>query len=466
MAPQGAEAPAQYGPRIAAIIVYLYLGQFLSKQRTAQALAELFGIPLSSGTVAGITARAAGRLGGFLEHARDQIAASDVAGFDETGFRVNGKLHWVHCARTGKYTLLMVHPRRGTEAMEAMGVLPRFDRVAVHDAWAPYDTYTAPDHQLCCAHALRELQAVTDVAAGDRWCWATQAAEALTAMQALVAEAIRQGRHAPDPATLAAQIHLYRSAALAGASQTAARSGALDRRRRRRHHRPALPARQRPVGRAVARRHHSAHRAQASHLTDPATQTRWQRHRARSSPTKLSCTQAARRSAVLPYRRDMPARKRPTPEDTVTARRVLLDGLARDADIFELVSELAPLHPRDNTFPGEVFIGVAADALDWCRASRADPLPLEGLRERFLPECTFRGRENTKLQYAVLAAAALHGGTEPDLLDEVAWWQTDDFWQYALFAAVAYIRAAASRAGVPVRQACQDLGERPGHPTP
>ena len=150
----------------------------------------------------------------------------------------------------------------------------------------------------------------------------------------------------------------------------------------------------------------------------------------------------------------------------MTARRVLLDGLARDADIFELVSELAPLHPRDNTFPGEVFIRVAADALDWCRASRADPLPLEGLRERFLPECTFRGRENTKLQYAALAAAALHGGTEPDLLDEVAWWQTDDFWRYALFAAVADIRAAASRAGVPVGQACQHLGERPGHLAP
>ena len=130
------------------------------------------------------------------------------------------------------------------------------------------------------------------------------------------------------------------------------------------------------------------------------------------------------------------------------------------------MSELAPLHPRNNTFPGEVFIRVAADALDWCGASRADPLPLEGLRERFLPECTFRGRENKKLQYAVLAAAALHGGTEPDLLDEVAWWQTDDFWQYALFAAVAYIRAAASRTDVPVRQACQDLGERPGHPVP
>jgi hypothetical protein len=174
---------------------------------------------------------------------------------------------------------------------------------------------------------------------------------------------------------------------------------------------------------------------------------------------------AARRSLVLPYRPDMPVRKRPTPADTVTARRVLLDGLARDADIFQLVSELAPLHPRDDTFPGEVFLHLAADALNWCRASRADPLPLKELRERFLPECTFRGRQNTKLQYPVLAAAALHGGTEPDLLDEVAWWQTDD-WQYALFAAVAYIRAAARRAGVPVRQACQDLAQRPGHPAP
>jgi hypothetical protein len=126
---------------------------------------------------------------------------------------------------------------------------------------------------------------------------------------------------------------------------------------------------------------------------------------------------AARRSLVLPYRR-VACQEAAHREDTVTARRVLPGGLARDADIVELVSELAPLHPRDNTFPGEVLLHLAADALDWCRASRADPLPLEGLRERFLPERTFRGRQNTKLPYAVLAAAALHGGTEPDLLEE------------------------------------------------
>jgi hypothetical protein len=175
---------------------------------------------------------------------------------------------------------------------------------------------------------------------------------------------------------------------------------------------------------------------------------------------------AAQRLMVLVYRRDMPGRKRPTREDAMTARHALLDGLARDADIFEVLSELAPLHPRNDTFPGEVFLDLAADALEWCGASRAEPLPLEGLRERFLPECAFRGRQNVKLQYAVLAAAGVRGGTKPDLLDEVASSRADDFWQYAMYAAVAYIRAAASRAGVPGRQACHDLDERPGNPAP
>ena len=154
----------------------------------------------------------------------------------------------------------------------------------------------------------------------------------------------------------------------------------------------------------------------------------------------------------------MPSRKRrPTPEDAITARRILLGGLARDEDIFGALTELQALHPRDNTFPGEVFLNLAVDALDLCGASRVNPVPLEGIRERFLPECVFRGRENRKLQFAILTAAAQHGGVEPDLLDEVAFWQTDDFWQYAMFAAVAYIRIAADRGGVPMSQVCEEL---------
>lgn len=77
------DAPVQYGPRITAIILYLYIGQFLSIKRTAQALAELFGTPVGEGTVAAMTKRAADGLNEFCGLVR--IAEAAVAGFDETG---------------------------------------------------------------------------------------------------------------------------------------------------------------------------------------------------------------------------------------------------------------------------------------------------------------------------------------------------------------------------------------------
>ncbi len=73
-APEGVTAPVQYGPRITAIVLYLYVGQFLSKKRTAQALAELFGTPVSDATVASMTGRAAAGLDGFLTEVADRIA--------------------------------------------------------------------------------------------------------------------------------------------------------------------------------------------------------------------------------------------------------------------------------------------------------------------------------------------------------------------------------------------------------
>ena len=139
-APEGVTAPVSYGPRITAVVLYLYVGQFLSKKRAAQAMAELFGTPVSEGTVSAMTERAADGLGGFLGTVKQHIAQADVAGFDETGLRVAGKLHWVHCARTGKYTLITCHSKRGRTGIDDAGVLARFTGVAVHDAWAPYDT--------------------------------------------------------------------------------------------------------------------------------------------------------------------------------------------------------------------------------------------------------------------------------------------------------------------------------------
>jgi transposase len=232
-APAGVEAPVQYGPNVAAIVIYLYVGQLLSKDRTARALAELFGTPVSAGTVAKMAERAAATLsagGGFTAQVRDRIAGAEVAHFDETGLRVDGRLRWVHSASTGRYVLLTVHDKRGREAMDAAGVLPRFTGTAVHDGWAPYDTYAAATHARCNAHLLRELQAVLDhhhyTHGEDEWCWAEQAADALREMKRLVDEALaRDGTLSGMKAdAMAAAKHAFRSAARLGSKATAARA--------------------------------------------------------------------------------------------------------------------------------------------------------------------------------------------------------------------------------------------------
>jgi transposase len=228
-APAGVDAPVQYGPRITAIVLYLYLGQFLSKARTADALTELFGTPISTGTVAAMARRAAGKLDGFLDLVRGRIVTADAAHFDETGLRVAGRLHWVHSASTGKYTLLTVHRKRGVAAMDAAGVLPGFTGIAHHDAWAPYDTYAAATHALCNAHALRELAAVAEQTPEGHWCWASQVADALIELKTLVETALagETGLDGIDRPCADAAIHRYRSAATLGAGATAARSTPL-----------------------------------------------------------------------------------------------------------------------------------------------------------------------------------------------------------------------------------------------
>jgi transposase len=157
-----------------------------------------------------------------------------VAHFDETGFRVAGKPAWVHSASPGKYALITVHGKRGRAGMDAAGVLPAFTGIAVHDCWAPYDGYAQLSHALCNAHALRELQAVTDAAPPGQWCWATQAADALRDMKRLAdASLMADGTLSHvDQAKMAGIRHRYHSALLIGKNQTAARAGPL----MRKHH--------------------------------------------------------------------------------------------------------------------------------------------------------------------------------------------------------------------------------------
>jgi transposase len=231
-APDGVAAPAQYGPRLAALGTYLWHGQFLSKDRACAALGEMFGCQPAPAVIAA----AAGKIAAFIQPAVAAIVtgllASEVVHFDETGFRVAGTLAWVHSASAGNYVLTTVHPKRGTEGMNAAGVLPSFTGIAVHDAWAPYDTYTGvTGHALCNAHLLRELTAVTETGGKLDVIWAKQAIDALLKLKDAAAAARDAGHARIDPALLAGQERYFTDAAQTGIVLNAARHSSLEKKR-------------------------------------------------------------------------------------------------------------------------------------------------------------------------------------------------------------------------------------------
>jgi len=231
-APDGVTAPVQYGPRLMGAGIYLWHGQFLSRDRACQALAELFGCAPSPGALAAAARKTAAFLAPALAAITRHLISAEVAHFDETGFRTAGKLAWVHSASAGKFALFTVHAKRGKDGMKAAGVLPHFRGIAVHDAWAPYDTFEdVAGHALCGAHVLRELTAVTETGTDLDKTWAQQAIDALLALDEAAEAARAAGQDAIDPKTLKEHEDWYRKAAAAGIALNAGRSGKLQQKR-------------------------------------------------------------------------------------------------------------------------------------------------------------------------------------------------------------------------------------------
>jgi transposase len=231
-APDGVTAPVQYGPRAPALGTYLWHGQFLSRDRACAALGEIFGCAPSPGALAAQARRLAGLASPAVAAITTALAGAEVAHFDETGFRVAGKLAWVHSASAGKYVLVTVHPKRGKEGMDAAGVLPAFAGIACHDAWKPYDSYDGvTGHALCNAHLLRELTAVTETGTEDDVIWAQQAIDALLALKEAAGTARAAGHDAIDPEILGRQSRWFGEAAKAGVILNAARRSKLQKKR-------------------------------------------------------------------------------------------------------------------------------------------------------------------------------------------------------------------------------------------
>jgi len=159
--PPEVQNPVQYGPNLKSLMTYFTVYQFIPYDRSSEVFSDLFGRSLSKATLVKSVSDCSQNLVKVEEQTRDLLAEARVLHVDETGMRVKGIRQWLHVASTEILTLYGHHRKRGSQATDAMEILPRFKGTAIHDFWASYFKYPC-QHALCNAHLLRELKGITE----------------------------------------------------------------------------------------------------------------------------------------------------------------------------------------------------------------------------------------------------------------------------------------------------------------
>jgi transposase len=154
--PKGVTKAVQYGTGLKAHSVYMSQFQLVPYNRIQDYFADQLHIPISEGSIFNFNKEAFRSLVDFENRVKNELTASDLAHADETGINIGGKRHWLHCVSNDSWTLYYPHEKRGMDAINDMGVLPRFKGVLCHDHWKPYYKIDCT-HALCNAHHLREL---------------------------------------------------------------------------------------------------------------------------------------------------------------------------------------------------------------------------------------------------------------------------------------------------------------------
>jgi transposase len=172
--PPGVNAPAQYGASIQAMAVHLNQYHLLPLARSAALLNDLYGVSLSQASIHSFAQEAAAMLTPTVAAIGQAVQASPIAHADESGIRVTGKLHWLHCLVTPSLSWLAPHARRGSAAIEALGLLRGFKGTLIHDGLASYKELECT-HSLCNAHHLRELVYIHENEGEKHWdSWAQE----------------------------------------------------------------------------------------------------------------------------------------------------------------------------------------------------------------------------------------------------------------------------------------------------
>lgn len=168
--PAGVKAAIQYGPRIEAYTAYLSVYHYLPYQRLALLFRDVFGLPLSQGSLYNILERAASKATPVYEVIQEQIQQAHYVGSDETGMRVNGKTWWVWCWQNVKNTFLKASAGRGSKTVEDTFANGLPNATIGSDRWAAQLKTTSKAKQLCLAHLQRDLIFLEE---SEKSSWAT-----------------------------------------------------------------------------------------------------------------------------------------------------------------------------------------------------------------------------------------------------------------------------------------------------
>ncbi len=160
--PTGVNAPTQYGKNIQSFIAYLHSYQMVPYERITQLIDDLYAHHLSTGSIITMLQKTHEAIRESQAHTKTLLEQSPLLHCDETGISVEGRLHWIHVASTPYLTYFFLHKKRGQDAMDAMGILPTYTGILMHDHWSSYKSYTLGSHSFCNAHHLRELQGISD----------------------------------------------------------------------------------------------------------------------------------------------------------------------------------------------------------------------------------------------------------------------------------------------------------------
>ncbi|MBW6500252.1 MAG: transposase [Bacteroidales bacterium] len=139
IAPEGVNAPAQYGNKVKAFAVLLNVHYKLPFKKIQLLFSDLFGYPINESTISQAGERCYEKLEESERIIKSKIIAENVVHADETGLRTAGKLHWLHTATTRLYTYLFVHEKRGAGAIQSnKSVLLDYIGWLVHDCRGSY----------------------------------------------------------------------------------------------------------------------------------------------------------------------------------------------------------------------------------------------------------------------------------------------------------------------------------------